>query len=422
MTKLHLYPSPLVGIDVGKDSLYVCLVPSSPDTEPSAFPVTIIDMTDKNWWRKLINLIDVGATVTAESTGYHLLAPVAAVIAHYTDASLWQVDGKTTGGYRRIYISDAKTDKIDAAALLLIAADCAAGKPPRGVYPYEHKHEETTMRLRLLVNQHTRLTKDQTRQKGRRSVLAYSLSPSFAESETYYRALTYGAVTFDELRALCNHPDYEDGRTRRPLERLIAALPDVTPNPTTVTEIRHVSAQIAALEPQIEAVKAEIAAIIDMPPFAPVTRRWRTIKTASDVTLAALHVASRGRVLEMTIDEFKAAVGANPLTNTSGDQKKTKIARKGYKPARVLLHLWTIRLLSPTHTPNPVFDYFHGANNRSVFHARTKLARVLWGIARDASLDAAPLDPAAAPDQSVPAVAGTDTPKPTKKKRTTKRG
>jgi hypothetical protein len=124
----------------------------------------------------------------------------------------------------------------------------------------------------------------------------------------------------------------------------------------------------------------------------------------------------------MTIDEFKAAVGANPLTNTSGGQKKTRIARKGYKPARTKLHVWTMTLLNPRTAPNPVYDYFHGADNRSVYSARNKLARVLWGIARDMTLDAPPLVPAADDTTAVPTGDETATPLKPKTTKRAKRG
>ncbi len=379
--------SSIIGIDVGKDELHVCLAPRSPRMKPDKSSVHILDLTRPRWWEELIALIAPNAVIAAESTGYHLLAPVAAVVRQYRpDARIWQVEGKTTGRYRNLYVAAAKTDILDAIALCQIAAECAAGNPPRGCQRYEHHHEALTMRLRLLVNQHARLTRDLVRQKTRRSVLAYSLSPRFAESETYYRALSHGAVTPEELRALLETDAYSDKRASRHLVKLIDGLPNTEPPAAIVMELRHVSLQLAALEHEIDNVEALITDAIDAPPFGEVTRRWRTLPASNDVTLAALHVAARGRTTELTVDEFKASVGANPIANTSGDQKKTRMARKGYKPARYRLHMWTTLLLNPVNAPNAVYIYFHGAENRNVYAARNKLARVLWGVARDPNL------------------------------------
>ena len=414
--------SQLLGIDVGKRELHIATLPQFHETAQD-IPVTRLDLSDPGWWRELIAMIAPGATITAESTGYHLLAPVAAVISRYCpDASLWQVDGKTTGRVRDLYVSSAKTDILDATALLLIAGYCAAGNPPRGVKPYEHAHADLIMRLRLLVNQHVRLSRDYVRQQLRRSVLAYSINPLFAESETYYTALSLDAVTPGELRALAKTDAYADGRRRHHLVKLVRDLPDIEPNPTVVAELRHVALQISTLEQELETVEAAITAIIDAPPFAEVTRRWRILPNGDDVTLASLHVAVHGETLSMTIDEFKASVGANPITNTSGQRKKTKMSRKGFKPARTKLHFWTMTLLNPKNCPNPVYDYYHGREKRNIFAARNKLARVLWGVAKDVSLDLPAVVPPIIDDQAVPAAAGTDEVKKSTRTKREKRG
>src|SRR5690606_17661957 len=120
-------------------------------------------------------------------------------------------------------------------------------------------------------------------------------------------------------------------------------------------------------------------------PLHVVTRRWRTIPNSNDVQLAALHVATHAQVLDMTKDEFRAAVGVNPRTSISGDIDRTRQSRKGYRPARTAMYMWTLNLCSPNSAPNPVRDYY-SAEGRSFAAARNKLARVLWGVARNPHL------------------------------------
>src|SRR5690606_16372964 len=117
----------------------------------------------------------------------------------------------------------------------------------------------------------------------------------------------------------------------------------------------------------------------DQPPLATVTRRWRTMPGVNDVYIAALHIATHGDVLNLSQDDFKSAVGANPISSISGYRDGTKQSRKGYRPARNAMYLWAMTLVSDKAPDNPIRRYYDQRGRSNFGAAKNKLARVLWG-------------------------------------------
>ncbi len=380
---------PILGLDIGKSGLIASFPPDETRT-PRLWPTVKIEYDNPAWWRDLLDLIEDDGIVAAEPTGAHLLAPVAAVLHHFKPgAALWQVDYNMAAHYRAAYVANAKNDRLDAIALCLIAQDIAAGKPPRAVRPFDHGHENAVQQLRLRVNTHLRLTKERTRTLNRLNVLSHGLWPSFAGSSTWLRAARAGAIDPAQVIALAsdraNLPKalYRGNAALR-LEGLASDIPPLQGDKHVMQAIADQIAALDRVDIDVADNLAMITAIIEAPPFADVTRRWRTLPGSGTFYLAAIHVASHGRVLEFSKDEFRAACGVTPTTSISGEADRTRNTNRGYRAARVALHLWTLALLSPSVPETAIRTYFQAGHSMAA--AKNKLARVLWGRARDESL------------------------------------
>lgn len=380
-----------IGLDLSKTGLVAAWPGEGP---PAAWPVLILNYDDPNWYHRLIELIDGDdAIITAEPTGSHLLQPVASVIALYRPlASLYLVSHSITGHYRSLYVSSAKNDRLDAIAIALIARDIRAGKPPRGVRRHDMQHETLIETLRLHVNAYVRLRKERGRIKNRLNILSASIWPSLPASQTYHRAAALGYITPAQIIALINSdnppPPYNDRRALRHLRALAEHIPPITVPHAISTAIRNLHQQLETIEHQEQTSLNAILQIIESEPLGTITRRWKHLASYSPIYAAAIHVATHGQTLTLTKDEFKASVGTSPLTNTSGDGTRTRTTPRGYTPAKQAMYLWTMNLIKPSDRPNAVRDYYNNGHN--IYAARTKLARILWGMARDPSLDAEP--------------------------------
>jgi hypothetical protein len=382
---------PQLGIDLGRGSIMIAFPPIHSHVPRKMYPTVKIDTTLPDWWKRLGSLIAPDCVIAAEPTGAHALTPIAAAIhLAQPSARIYSVAHTLSASYRAAHLSDAKNDRLDAIALLLIAQDIAAGDPPRAAKLYEPALQSQVEALRTYVNIHSRLTKETTRAKNRLAALAYSLYPSFSKSETWLRAARTGFISplavlelAQRLTAGEPFPLYPDGNAKRYLYAIAADLAPLPANPAIVHAIREIIRHHDSTEAQREHIESIIAHLIEQPPFAVVTRRWKTLPGFNVVWAAALHVAANGRTIELKKDEFVAAVGSNPLTHESGSGEKTKTTRKGYRPARAALYMWTLAALGADFAPvRAAYD-----KHTSIYPARTKLARVLWGVARDASLD-----------------------------------
>ncbi len=375
---------PIIGIDIGKTSIHVGH--PTEDPSPKKWRVEEIAYDTPDWHTRLINLIAPDATITAESTGYHLLAPLANLIrTRRPGAALWQVEGSLTANYRSTWISNAKNDRLDALALTIVARDLRAGAIPRRARPFDHAAESATQRLRLYVNTHERLTKEETRLLNRLDALAHSIWPTLAiKKSTWLNAVRAGAVTPRQVRALgATKPKNMDGHQHRYIKLLAAELPDdIDADPHIEAAIRDLTVQLDEATARIDANLAIIETIIYSPPFETISRRWATIPGAGTNYIAALHVPTRGRADQMTVDEFRAVCGINPSTSTSGSGDKTEASKRGYRPAKKSLFLWTMSLVNPKTKDNPVRDYRAIVKTKQDFWAaRSKLAKLLVGVA-----------------------------------------
>lgn len=374
------------GIDIGKSALTV--VTSDNSKPPHAWPARNIELQSPEWWQELRSLIPPGSIVVAEPTGTHYLTPILTALTGL-NCQLWLLNTTTTGKIRAVHVSSAKSDRTDAQALALAATWIAEGRHVHGARPYG---SDPTARLRQLVNNHENKSKSITRAENRFLQLAHAIWPTLAQQKSaYFRAVSANAITPDEILSLAAHPNldelpqYQKSAARTALYNLAEKLPHGLPTPD------HLREQIAALHNSITTLSAEkdelynqIVAEIEKPPLAEVTRRWRTVPGASDLAIAALHVATHGNAQDFTRDEFRAAVGAHPKTRQSGNRIISQQTKSGYRPAMKNLYLWTMRLIKSQHRPNPVASYFDNVQtNRRQAAATGKLAKILHAVARD---------------------------------------
>ncbi len=387
-----------VGIDIGKSTLDVCR--SKPHEPPTRWPVYKIHLEAPNWHHQLQALIPPAAVITVEPTGWHYLTPLLTALRD-VNAVIWQVPTTTTRHIRAVHISGSKSDRTDAQALALAAEWLANGRHVHGAYPLDTAREASVTQLRLMINAHRRMTKTRTRTLNQLDALAHGLWPALAQHKALWlRAARAGAITPQQIIALARRqdlktvPGYEHHLTRRALQRLAALLPDdVTPPQDTVRQVEDLLAQHDALTAQLQENAAAITRAVTLPPFDEVTARWRTVPYAVPrqgeypgqlLGIATLHVATRAHAQDYTKDQFKAALGAHPRTRQSGDSVTRDRHKKGYRPAMTTLYTWTMRLIRPAAVSNPVRDYYNATTTRYRMQAAVnKLARILWGVARD---------------------------------------
>lgn len=377
-----------LGIDIGKDFIVVA---QAAEGSRLRWQTWTIHYAETTWWKQLIELIPDGAFVAAEPTGWHLLAPVATVINHYTTADLWLANADSVKAARSRF-TNTKTDEMDARALALIAELIAQDDPPLGTRRYDSSQARAVLDLRLHVNAYARATRSSTRAKNQIEVFLHSVWPSLARSKTtwlrlaeqgYYspadirQAAAELAASYDALRATG-----WDGRQLRYIDALANTLPpDLPVNPTVILTIQEILEQLSIAQ-SAEKLHADIIAqTIRQPPFSEVTRRWLTIPGVNDIYIAALHVATEGRADQLTCDQFKAVCGVNPKTAQSGSRSSSKITRKGYRPALNALWTWSMYLVSASAPENAVRAYHE--RKQDFYATRAKLARLVSNVARD---------------------------------------
>lgn len=383
-----------VGIDIGKGALDVCV--SQPGRPARDWPVHHIEYIQPDWHLKLQSLIPPDAVVAFEPTGWHYAQPIVTALAGIP-ARLFQIPTNTTGSIRAVHVAGGKSDAMDARAIALAADWLSDGSHPvRGAYPYSPQIERSISNLRLLVNQHVSLTREQTRTLNKMDALGHSIWPALViKKTTWLRAVSIGLVTPRQIHGaaaddvwLTRQPGYEHGNARHALRELAKLLPqDLDAPAPTLDAIAELSEHLTDIQAQLPMVKHHITVALAGPPFSFFADRWLTIPSSSEYIVAALLVACRGRPQTYTPDEFKAAVGVHPASSESGSRRKTgRGSKSGYRPAMAALHMQTQRLLRASERPNPVADYFdhRKAEGRKYClpAARAKLARLYHGIAQ----------------------------------------
>lgn len=370
-----------IGIDISKRGFVLCA--AQPDTPPRQWTVEKIDYADQPHWRAWLRQRAAGAIVCAEPTGWHYLAPIAAVL-HSDAAAIYLVNHAETARMRDLYISSAKTDALDARAIALIAHHIEQGTPPRGTRLYDHQRSQAITTLRLIVNTHERLTRQTTRLSNQLDAIGHSIDPVLASRRvSWLSAVSLGAISPAQIHQLATlkRPADTHGATWRSIRDLAALLvEDIDVSPDTAVTIADLAGQLADFEQSDRLTVQRITELLNAPPFARYADLWRSVPYASDLAIAALLIATHGQPEALTKDEFKSAVGSNPLSSESGQANSTKPTRKGYRPSKKQLYLWTMALIR--HGKNPIAVYYAAHQNirRPIYAARNKLARVLWGI------------------------------------------
>jgi hypothetical protein len=394
----------ILGIDVGRYKVDVGIPPAHNKIPAKQYPTVTIDLRHPGWWQHLIDLIAEGrAVVTLESTGYHLSAPIARLIyTHRPNTSIYEVEGSATGAFRKLYTSkNAKTDRLDAISLYLIAVALADGQELKGTKPYDHARSLAIATLRLHYNAYHRAERDRVRLQNRLTVMSRSIAPVADQM-----FLSFSLALRSGLKSLLDFQRYSQTPPRQrkaltpnatpgertAISRLVNKMPPIPFDETTIDIMIDLLDQWDKTQDIKQHHKAHLTAIVTAPPLSHITHRWQTMPGWNIQWIAALHVATHGEADRITKDQFRAAVGVAPATAITGESDKTRLIKKGYRPARKAMFLWTLGLLSPTAKPNSVRSYFESSTNRSIGAAKNKLARVLWGRANDASLDICPIE------------------------------
>jgi len=407
-----------IGVDVGKQAIHVCPHPARSiqqamtisNEETARFNVRVIEMTDPAWWTHLLELIPdrTPVTVCAESTGHHLLAPIAALLHAYRPyAALWVVPGMDTAAARSKF-STAKTDEMDARALCILAMETYRGSRPKNVRPFNAAAGMDIYRLRAAVNAAYRAEKETTRYKNRLHALVHNLCPALGFSlDTYIAIALAGFITPHQIKAVLDGGSMKlHYKAEAVLKKAVSCLPDITPDPFVISGIQEaLLAHVAAKRERDAAMKLMIERLAALPEAARVARIWAAnLPGANSAEMAAILIACNGDPAALRQRDFVASIGVNAVSASSGKRDKTgRVIRKGYRYARRAAHLWALRLLSPSLAANVVRDYYQergGKGGCSIYKARTRLVRRLWALAVYAP------DPADQPIEVSPANAG----------------
>jgi transposase len=368
-------PPTAIGIDIGKETLHICIAQAS---NPIAWHVHALDLTSKSWYDHILIHIPPHSVVCCEPTGWHYFLPLANhIMARNPLTQIVHVNHQQTTAMRRMYLSKAKTDNIDARALALIAQQIVNSNPIAGVHPYNHNRAVTAHGLRLLINQYIRNTKTNTRTLNQIDAMAHSIAPIFAQyKDAYINAIAHGAVTPQQIAQLLDKKEIAH-QTRSSWKRLLIHLPHIDVNPIIEQAIRNIYEQYAFANGLRDQAISQMHTIIHTEPFTSITSRWNTVPTIDTLTIASLLVATNGTPHAYTVSQFKSAVGVAPITHSSGKKDSTKREpRGGYRPAGVSIHFLAMRLIQQK-TP----ELYKYSQSHTFSATKRKLAGVLWGIA-----------------------------------------
>ncbi|MHB1296864.1 MAG: IS110 family transposase [Anaerolineae bacterium] len=390
-----MHPTTIAGIDIGKQSIQICLAAETP---PRKWPTVALDLRAPTWYDELTAHIPPGSLVALEPTGWHYSRPIVLALEGQSCTIIY-VNHATTTTTRADHISQQKTDPNDARALALKARELTTHGDLLGCKIHDPAREGLTITLRLLITKHGR---EMTRKRSALNhigTFGHGIWPSLDFHKTpYTRAIGAGAITPGEIRALAARlqddphalPAYANPRARSALAQLAAEL-DHAPEPDAgIREaIADAYAELTAADSAIAQVEARITKLVTTDPnLAPLSANWLTIPGASPVRIATIHAAAGCHAEAYTVDQLRAACGCHPCRQESGRVTEAADSKRGYRPAKAALHLWVLYLLSPSAGDNPVRAYFNTLKergNRNAVHAsRGKLIRTLAGIAKHA--------------------------------------
>lgn len=370
MSQLKAY-----GIDIGKDELHVC--EAIPNIPPKKYPITIIKLSNPKWWLDMP--IESPALIVCEPTGTHYIKPIVeAMRQRDIEAQIWLVNNNVTQSVREIHISRAKTDKLDSQALAVVADMIVSGRPPQQCRPLNIANDELISILRLLVNEHRRQTKEETRVLNRLDQLAHGIFPACAIRKLpFMTAVRFGAVTPDEIHQLAwlpadERPQGLTGQHTQHLRKLADELPaNIEIHPHTRQIIEGLVSQIGLIRTRQSDIADNITHVLNES-YHKTAQLWRTIPYSHDVAIASYIVACGHSFT--TAESFRNAMGNAPTTYQSGGVDTTGRPR-GYKPARAFIQM---QLLGFLRSDNPIKRYKDAG--KSMASARRKLVDIHFGI------------------------------------------
>ena len=377
-----------IGIDIGAHSITICTAKDG--TPAKTWQTVTLDLSNPDWYIALGALIGAGSIITVEPTGLYYARPIVQECQRH-GATVFYVTHTTTAATRADRVTTQKTDANDARALAVKALDILRNGWTHGAYTDHPETRDLTLVLRLALRARINAQKEAVLYTNRLGTLARGIWPALAKHKaTYLKAIEYGATTPAQIHTLADlaRPNGMHGSTHAALKRLALELPPHIPEPPDrlIAAIRHCTAQIARAKAQIAELDADLRTLLAHDLTAHTVALWLTVPASSIPKIATLLAATYCEPERYDADAFKAAVGCHPLRHESGTMNETRATKRGYKPAKAALHIWTLQLLHPTAPANPIRDYWqrlHNRHNRAAVHAaRGKLARILNGIAR----------------------------------------
>jgi len=372
-----------VGIDIGVDGVHVCI--PRDDMPISQWPVYFVTYESPAWREQLLSMLDDGTVVTAEPTGWHYLMPIARVITQESPAALWLVEHSATGSWRETSDMKQKTDINDARALAAIADRIYFTHAAAGARQLDWYEQEELLELRFMMNSYHKAKKEITRHKNRLAHLGHSIDPRLNRGNAWFTCMSLGAYTPDEILALDTRGLGLASSTVAAINRLKTDL-----RPTYVSAMLHSSiienyAEYARLVTQQQTILDELIARVKSSQWAWLYDVWMTAPSAFPAAVIALIIASKGRPHELSFKVFRATVGMYPVLKFSGTKKQAKSARRGYRPAMALMHMWTQSLLKESAPDNLIKRYFAGGaahGGRKFSATKARFLRILHGMAK----------------------------------------
>ncbi len=378
-------PQVAIGIDLGVEGMHVSMRPNDPFVAVANWPVWYISYEKHPNWRDMLKaLIGNGTLIVSEPTGWNYLAPVAYLVARETGGELWLVDNTKTGKIRDIKGLGHKTDLNDARTLADAAHELLKSRSYAGAWPFDVVRSEELLRLRMLVNAHYKATHDRTRFVNRLRHLGHSIAPELNMGNAWFTCMALGALVPDQIHAL----DISSlpSPTRRAIERLRARLPHTLyVSSVTYSAILESWRGYTESDERVTRLEADLESAVLASSFADQYKKLKTFPLAPTVGCVAIIVATKGRGAEMRVPAFRSCLGVTPVLKESGKMKKSRLNRKGYKPAMRALHVWAQLLVSSRAPDNVVKRYFAGGEKeggKKFTTTKARLALALRGVLR----------------------------------------
>jgi len=214
--------------------------------------------------------------------------------------------------------------------------------------------------------------------------------PSWSPPPPVYHELRHRLTARDGLRQM----RLLAANQRHALEQWPLAVPSV---------LAHLTTQIATLDAQIEAVTAEIAAVLQASDWCEAARLLQSIPGIGIITTAWLLVTTVNFTLAGSADTLTAYAGLAPMPHESGTSVRGRatIGHSGNRQLRTALFLATLSAARYNPTIKVFYDRLRAAGKPAKV-ARCAAARKLLHLAWAVVTKGQPFDPAYA-ERTVPA-------------------